>query len=178
MFSKLCFLNNLFPDILKKIKSIVNPSCSTPPHVSSENRSFTSTITVEEIGNRFKFVEREAQMKKYRELIQRAFELWQTYHHTKQIPNNNYKKNLIIPVIGGASGIGKTRFLSEIVRWMKDRVNDANSPFKKIHSNNETTDEQKADLDRFNLFYLLTGFLPSFLYLNPLLYFYLDLKNV
>ncbi|CAI2172345.1 8595_t:CDS:2 [Funneliformis geosporum] len=135
---------------MKKIKSIVNPRCSTPPHVSNENiSSTTSTVTtVQEVGNRFKFVEREEQMRLYRELVQNAFEIWQTYHTKCTYSKDDYKKNIIIPVIGGASGIGKTRFLNEIVRWMKDRVDYANSPQKKIYPNNETTDEQKAGLDR------------------------------
>ncbi|CAI2177470.1 8266_t:CDS:2 [Funneliformis geosporum] len=131
-----------YEDIIKKIKSYVNSPCSTPPHVSNENISFTtSTVTtVQEVGNRFKFVEREEQMRLYRELVLNAFEIWQTYHTKGAYSKHDYKKSLIIPVIGGASGIGKTRFLNEIVRWMNYRVDYANSP----HPNNETTDEQKA----------------------------------
>nr|CAG8644648.1 5138_t:CDS:2 [Entrophospora candida] len=135
----------------KIMKSIVNPPHSTPPHVLSENISFTtSTVTtVQEIGNRFKFVEHEEQMRLYRELVQNAFEIWQAYHTKCAYSKGDYKKSLIIPVIGGASGIGKTRFLNEIVRWMNDRVDDADSPLKNIYPNNEPTDEQKAGLNRF-----------------------------
>ena len=156
---RLCFLNNLFLDIIKKIKSIVNPSCSTPPHASSENRSFISTVTVQEVGDRFKFVEREEQMRLYRELLQNAFENWQAYHtkwenlkdDSHYSSTIDYKKLLRIPVIGGASGIGKTRFLNEIVRWMNDRV-DNDSPIKKTYPKNETINEQKPDLNRLGCF--------------------------
>ena len=129
----------------------MNPSCSTPPHASSENRSFISTVTVQEVGDRFKFVEREEQMRLYRELLQNAFEIWQAYHTKWENSKNDYKKLLRIPVIGGASGIGKTRFLNEIVRWMNDRV-DNDSPIKKTYHKNETTNEQKPDLDRLGCF--------------------------
>lgn len=80
---------------------------SPSPYISSENRSLTSTVTVEEIGNRFKFVAREEQMREYRELIQSAFENWRNYHTKPSHLNRDYRKRLSIPLIGGT---GKTRF--------------------------------------------------------------------
>nr|CAG8504286.1 15221_t:CDS:2 [Entrophospora candida] len=50
---------------------------------------------------------------------------------SKGVEEDDYKKSR-------ASGIGKTRFLNETVRWMKDNVDDANSPLKKIYPNNKT----------------------------------------
>jgi hypothetical protein len=71
------------------------------------------------LGLCFPFVGRDVDLQKFASVVQAFFLAWREHRG-----NSDYKKQLVVPCVGGCSGSGKTRFVPEAVRQLPHLCQD------------------------------------------------------
>ncbi len=79
--------------------------------------SCRQNISLHKLGNAFPFLERQAQVSEFADIIASMIHLWDRLKGT-----GDYRKQLVIPCIGGCSGSGKTRFVPEALQLLPKQL--------------------------------------------------------